>query len=205
MHQRWMQAGFVVVLALLITSYWGADDHWTWFLETVPVMIAWPLLACTARTWRLTPLLLILAALHSLVLIYGGHYTYARVPLGFWMQDWWGFERNHYDRIGHFMQGLVPAVIAREVLCRHIPHIPRWLLAILCICVPLAVSAVYEIIEMMVGMISAEAAEAFLGTQGDVWDTQMDMLLAGLGAIVAWLALSRWHDRQLKVTEEIKS
>jgi putative membrane protein len=196
MRQTIIDAGMVVVLAILLLSCVGAYDRLTWFLETVPVMLALPLVAWGVRRWHLTSLLLVLVAVHSLVLIYGGHYTYARVPLGFWWQDWWGFERNHYDRLGHFMQGLVPAIITREVLLRHLAAIPRWLLALLCLCVPLAVSAVYEVLEMVAGRVSAEAAEAFLGTQGDVWDTQMDMLLAGLGALSS-LLLSRWHDRQL--------
>jgi putative membrane protein len=200
MRQKIIDAGMVVVLVILLLSYVGAYDPLTWFLETVPVMLALPLVAWGVRRWHLTSLLLVLVAVHSLVLIYGGHYTYARVPLGFWLQDWFGFERNHYDRLGHFMQGLVPAIITREILLRHLVAIPRWLLVVLCICVPLAVSALYEILEMIAGMVSAEAAEAFLGTQGDVWDTQMDMLLAGLGALSS-LLLSGWHDRQLQSNE----
>jgi putative membrane protein len=200
MRDKTIYSGIVLVLMIFLASYVGAYDPLTWFLETLPVMLALPLLAWGFRRWRLTSLLLALAALHSLILIYGGHYTYARVPLGFWLQDWFGFERNHYDRLGHFMQGLVPAIITREILLRHVAAIPRWLLTVLCICVPLAVSALYEILEMIAGRVSAEAAEAFLGTQGDVWDSQMDMLLAGFGALSVFL-LSRWHDRQLQSHE----
>jgi putative membrane protein len=185
----------------LLLSYVQAYDRLTWMLESAPVMLALPVLAWNFRRWRLTSLLLVLVGLHSLVLIYGGYYTYARVPLGFWIQDWFDFERNHYDRIGHLMQGLVPTLVARETVLRQVPTIPRWLLAVLCACAALAVSAVYEIIEMAVAMTSAEATEAFLGTQGDVWDTQMDMLFAGIGALLALLLLSRWHDQQLNQDE----
>lgn len=185
---------FVALLASAI----GAHDLLTWVLETFPVMVAIPLLWLMRRRFPLTDLLYVLIALHCLVLIVGGHYTYARVPLGFWMQDWFGFSRNHYDRIGHFMQGFVPAMIAREILRRRAsPLPPDGMLALLCVSVALAVSAIYEIVEMIVGRVSAEAATAFLGTQGDIWDTQMDMSFAGIGALCAVLFLARWHERAL--------
>lgn len=182
----------------LLASVFGVHDLLTWVLETFPVMVAIPLLWLTRRRFPLTTLLYVLIALHCLVLIVGGHYTYARVPLGFWMQDWFDFGRNHYDRIGHFMQGFVPAMIAREILRRRTPPLPPdSMLALLCVSVALAVSAVYEIVEMIAGRVSAEAAAAFLGTQGDSWDTQMDMSFAGIGATCAVLFLTRWHERAL--------
>lgn len=186
-----------IVAAALVASGIEPYDRLTWVLEVAPVLIAVPLLCLTWSRFPLTPLVYRLIALHALILILGGHYTYARVPLGFWMQDWFGFERNHYDRIGHLAQGLIPALIAREVLIRHV-RIPRggWLI-LLVTSVCLAISALYELIEWWTALVSEEAAESFLGTQGDVWDTQWDMCLALIGAVAGQLLLARWHDRQI--------
>jgi putative membrane protein len=175
----------LVVALALVASGLHPHDRLTWFLEVLPVLIAAPLLIATHRSFPLTPLAYGLIAIHSLVLILGGHYTYARVPLGFWMQDWFDFTRNHYDRIGHLMQGFGPAIIIRELLVRTSPLAPgKWLFTIVLFTV-LGISATYELIEWWTALASEEASAAFLGTQGDVWDTQWDMFLAGCGAIAA--------------------
>ena len=172
-------------------------DRLTWVLEVVPVLIAMPLLAWTARRFPLTPLVYVLIAVHCLILMYGGHYTYALTPLGDWMQDVFGFTRNHYDRIGHLMQGFGPAIVARELLLRTSPLRPgKWLFALIALSI-LGVSACYEFAEWWAAIAGGDAAGAFLGTQGDVWDTQWDMFLAGCGAILAQVLLARVHDRQL--------
>jgi putative membrane protein len=165
------------------------------------VLVALPILAFTARRFPLTPLVYTLIAIHCLILILGGHYTYARVPLGFWMQDWFDFSRNHYDRIGHLMQGFGPAMIARELLLRTSPLKPgKWLFALVTLGV-LGVSAFYEFTEWWAALAGGDAADSFLGTQGDPWDTQWDMFLAFCGAVVAQLLLSGVHDRQLASLE----
>jgi len=186
----------VVALALAISAI-HPHDWLTWLLEVLPVLIAAPLLIATHRRFPLTPLVYVLIALHALVLIVGGHYTYARVPLGFWMEDWFGLSRNHYDRIGHFMQGFGPAIIARELLLRTSPLRPgKWLFAIITLSI-LGVSAFYEFTEWWTALAGGDAAQQFLGTQGDVWDTQWDMFFAFCAAIVAQLTLGGVHDRQL--------
>ena len=185
------------VTLALVASGLRPHDRLTWFLEVLPVLIAAPLLVATHRSFPLTPLAYWLIAVHSLILILGGHYTYARVPLGFWIQDWFDFGRNHYDRIGHLMQGFGPAIIIRELPIRTSPLAPgKWLFTIVLFTV-LGVSATYELIEWWTAMASEEAASAFLGTQGDVWDTQWDMFLAGCGAVLSLLLLSRAHDLAL--------
>jgi putative membrane protein len=162
-----------------------------------PVLVAVPLLAMTARSFPLTPLAYVLVAVHALILMYGGHYTYALTPFGAWLQDTFAFSRNHYDRIGHLMQGFGPAIIARELLLRTSPLRPgKWLFAIVCLSI-LGISAIYEFTEWWAALAGGDAAGAFLGTQGDVWDTQWDMFLAGCGAIASQLLLERVHDRQL--------
>ena len=187
----------VVVLAALVASGVRPYDRGTWVLEVAPVLIAFPVLWMSWKRFPLSDLLLVFIALHALVLVYGGAYTYARVPLGFWLQEAFGFERNPYDRIGHFMQGLVPALAAREILLRG-GHVAGWrMAAFLSICVALAVSAVYELIEWWAALLLGQGAEEFLGTQGDPWDTQSDMFMALLGAAVAVLVLSRWHDARM--------
>lgn len=188
-----------VVAFILIAS--GIDpvaDRYTWFLETLPVMIGIPLLLATGRRFPLTALLYRLLALHALILIVGGYYTYAEVPLFDWLRDTLALSRNHYDRVSHLAQGFIPAILAREILLRCSPLQPGgWLfLTVTSIC--LAFSAFYELIEWWVALLSEQAATAFLGTQGDPWDTQWDMFLALVGAITAQLTLGRLHDRQLR-------
>ncbi len=186
-----------VVIAALAWSAIRPYDRLTWWLEVLPVLVVLPLLFATVRRFPLTPLAYVLIAIHCLVLVLGGHYTYARVPLGLWMQDWFDFGRNHYDRIGHLMQGFVPAIIARELLLRTSPLLPgKWLFVLVTLSV-LGVSAFYEFTEWWAALAGGEAADSFLGTQGDPWDTQWDMFLAFCGAVSAQLALSRLHDRQL--------
>ena len=191
----------IVLLAvagvLLAWSGVAPADRTTWVLEVFPIFIAVPLLVATARRFPLTPLAYRLIFVHALILMLGGHYTYAEVPLGFWMQRVFGFSRNHYDRIGHLAQGFVPAIIAREILLRRTPLRPGgWLFLLVC-SVCLAISACYEFVEWWAALLGGAAATDFLGTQGDVWDTQWDMFLAGVGAVSALLLLSRLHDRQL--------
>jgi len=187
------------VTSILIAS--GIDpvaDRYTWFLETLPVMIGIPLLLATGRRFPLTTLLYRLLALHALILIVGGYYSYAEVPLFDWLRDTLSLSRNHYDRVGHLAQGFIPAILAREILLRCSPlQRGGWLfLTVTSIC--LAFSAFYELIEWWVALLSGQAATAFLGTQGDPWDTQWDMFLALVGAITAQLTLGRVHDRQLR-------
>ena len=195
------RALLALVTIALVASALHPYDRLTWFLEVVPVLIAAPLLIATRRSFPLTPLAYWLIAIHSLVLILGGHYTYARVPLGFWIQDWFDFARNHYDRIGHLMQGIGPAIIARELLIRTSPLAPgKWLFTIVVFTI-LGISACYEFIEWWTALASEEASAAFLGTQGDPWDTQWDMFLAGCGAIAAQFVFERQHDRQLAAVD----
>jgi putative membrane protein len=191
-------AGGGVVLAALIISGIKPYDRATWWMEVAPVLIAAPILFATCRRFPLTTLLYTLVFLHCLVLIYGGAYTYARVPLGFWLQDLFGFERNPYDRIGHFMQGFVPAMVAREILIRGKFVAGNRMVGFLSACVALAVSAFYELIEWWAALALGQGADEFLGTQGDAWDTQADMFLALLGAALALLLLSKVHDRQIQ-------
>jgi len=187
-----------VVLAALVVSGIEPADRATWLLEVAPVLIGAPLLVATRRRFPLSRLLLVLLALHALILILGGHYTYAKVPLGFWAQDLVGFARNHYDRLGHLAQGFVPAILAREILLRLSPLERGGWLFFLVTCVCLAISAVYELLEWWTALLAGDAATAFLGTQGDPWDTQWDIFLALVGALSAQLTLARAHDRSLR-------
>jgi putative membrane protein len=191
------RALLVAVAAGLVVSGIGPRDRFTWLLEVVPVLIGAPVLVATHRRLPLTPLVCALLAAHAGILMLGGHYTYAEVPLGFWLKETFGFARNHYDRLAHFAQGFVPALLTRELLLRRSPLQPdKWLFTIVtAIC--LALSASYELIEWWAAALTGEAATAFLGTQDDPWDTQWDMFLALCGAIVAQLTLARLHDRQL--------
>lgn len=202
---------------------WSAvrpHDPFTWFLEVAPIFLGVPVLLAVQRRFRVSGLLLVLLWWHAVVLIFGGHYTYARVPLGDWARDWFGWTRNNYDKLGHFAQGFVPAILAREILLRTSPlgggrwrpasgraaaageagsttgRPSRWL-GFLVVCVCLAFSAFYELVEWQTAVWSGAAADDFLGTQGDPWDTQTDMAMALVGAIVALLTLSRFHDRSL--------
>ena len=189
----------LVALTLLALAASGIDpfDRLTWFLETFPVMLGLPLLIATHRRFPLTPLVYRLLFGHALILMLGGHYTYARVPAGFWLQDALDLARNHYDRLGHLAQGFVPAMVAREILLRRAPLRPGGWLFFLTTCVVLAISASYEFIEWGVALVMGMDADAFLATQGDVWDTQWDMFLALLGGLAAQILLSRLHDRQV--------
>ncbi|WP_265948473.1 DUF2238 domain-containing protein [Dechloromonas sp. A34] len=186
-----------LIVAALIVSGLAPFDRLTWLMEVAPVLIALPLLVATRRSYPLTTLLTVLIAAHALVLIGGGAYTYARVPFGFWLQDLLGTARNPYDKIGHFMQGFVPALAAREILIRGAHVNGRRMTAFLCVCIALAISAVYEMIEWAAALWMGQGADEFLGTQGDVWDTQSDMFMALLGAGLAISLLATWHDRQL--------
>jgi len=185
------------VLAVLVWSGIAPVDRFTWWLEVAPVLIALPIVVATHRRFPLTSLLTVLLAIHAAILCVGGHWTYAEVPFGFWMERTFGFTRNHYDRIGHFAQGFVPAILAREVLIRRSPLAgSRWLpFIVISIC--LAVSAFYELVEWWTALATGGGATAFLGTQGDPWDTQWDMFLALVGACTALLLLSEPHDRAL--------
>ncbi len=187
----------VIVTAALVASGVAPYDRATWLLEVLPVLIALPLLAATRRRFPLTDLLYVLIAAHALVLILGGAHTYARVPLGFWLQEVLALDRNPYDKIGHFMQGFVPAMVAREILVRGRHVAGRAMTAFLCVCIALAISAFYELIEWWVALALGQGADEFLGTQGDPWDTQSDMFFALIGASCALAALGRIHDRRL--------
>jgi putative membrane protein len=172
-------------------------ERGTWWLEVAPVLIVAPVLVVTFSAFRLSPLLYRLLFLHAVILVVGGHYTYARVPIGFWVQDLLDLSRNHYDRIGHFAQGFIPAILVREILVRLSPlRRGKWLF-FLVVSVCLAFSAFYELIEWWAALIGGNSAESFLGTQGDVWDTQWDMLLALLGSLSAQFLLGRAHDRSM--------
>ncbi|MBL7033140.1 MAG: DUF2238 domain-containing protein [Candidatus Delongbacteria bacterium] len=183
------------LLALLVSGF-APFDRPTWWLEVFPVLIGLPLLLATWHRFPLTPLVYRLLFLHALILILGGHYSYARVPLGSWVQELFDLQRNHYDRIGHLAQGFIPALLTRELLRRQLKLSGRWLF-FLVIAVCLGISAMYELIEWWAALIGGDGAQAFLGTQGDIWDTHWDMLLALTGAITAMLILPRLHDRQL--------
>ena len=185
------------LIALLVVSGLGPKELDTWAMEVAPVAIALPLLWASWRRFPLTPLVYGLIFLHAMVLMLGGHYTYAEVPLGFRLQEWFGLARNPYDGIGHLAQGFVPAMVARELLLRQTPLGPgRWLFALVVLACG-GISALYELIEWGAAVAMGAGAEAFLGTQGDPWDTQKDMALAFVGAIMAQALLSRWHDAQL--------
>jgi len=188
----------IATIIALLASGWRPYDRLTWLMEVLPVLIALPLLFATRERYPLTTLLYLLIFVHGLVLILGGAYTYARVPAGHWVQEAFDLSRNPYDKLGHFMQGFVPAIIAREILIRGEHVHGRRMTAFLCVCVALAISALYELIEWWSALALGQGADEFLGTQGDPWDTQSDMLLALIGAIAALLALSGVHDRQLQ-------
>jgi putative membrane protein len=185
------------VAAVLAWSAIGPRDRFTWFLEVLPVLVGVPLLVLTARRFPLTSLAYWLVALHAVILMIGGHYTYAQVPLFNWIRDTFGLARNEFDRVGHFAQGFVPAILAREVLLRRTPlQRGGWLFTIVfSIC--MAISALYELFEWGVAEATGTAADAFLGTQGDIWDTQKDMAMCLVGALAALLLMSRFHDRAL--------
>jgi putative membrane protein len=188
----------ICTVIIIIGSFLLTRDRFTWVLEVFPILIGFPILFFTYKKFPLTKLLYVLLIIHFTILAVGGIYTYAKVPFGFWMQDWFDFSRNHYDRIGHFAQGFIPAILAREILIRTSPLRPGKWLFFLVVCVCLAISAFYEFIEWWAVLAQGSSADAFLGTQGDVWDAHWDMLFAMTGAIVALLTLSKLHNRLLK-------
>jgi len=188
-----------VVLAVLAWSSIAPVDRLTWFMEVIWVMAGIPLVLATRKRFPLSRLLLWLLAIHAVILIYGGKYTYSETPLGDWASATFDLARNHYDRLGHFAQGFVPAILARELLLRCTPLRPGgWLFYLVC-AAALSFSAFFEFIEWWVALIMGGDADAYLATQGDVWDTQWDMFLALCGAILSQLLLSRLHDRQLGI------
>ena len=189
---------FLVLLAPVLAWSWiNPHDRFTWWLESVPVVAGVPVIFAFQKKFPLSTLLLVLVWLHCVILVVGGHYTYALVPAGEWAKEWFGWTRNNYDKLGHFAQGFVPAILARELLVRTSPlKASRWL-GFLVVSVCLAFSALYELLEWFAAVTTGEAAEAFLGTQGDPWDTQTDMLTALIGAVVALVGLSRVHDRSM--------
>jgi putative membrane protein len=196
-QERHAAAVCLIWALALLASGIAPYDRLTWLMEVFPVLIAAPLMVATRRRLPLTTLVYVLIAVHGLILVYGGAYTYARTPFGFWLQDLLGFMRNPYDRIGHLAQGFVPAMVARELLLRVFGISGRKILFFLVSCICLAISAFYELIEWWAALLIGAEADEFLATQGDVWDTQWDMFLALVGAFAAQLLLGRWHDRQL--------
>lgn len=188
----------VVFLTVSVWSVINPRDLFTWFLEVLPALIGLVVIIATYKRFRLTTLLYVLICIHATILLIGGHYTYAEMPLFNWLRDTFSLGRNYYDRLGHLAQGFIPAMIAREVLLRLTPLRRGKMLFFIIVCICLAISAFYEFIEWWVAVASGSAADAFLGTQGDVWDTQWDMFFAFCGAILALLTLSKYHDKQLK-------
>ena len=192
-----LKSGAFILLLVLIYTGFSTSDRVTWLMEVTPVIIIVPLLLATTTRYPLTPLLYFLIFVHAIILMVGGLYTYAKVPIGFEVQEWLGLTRNPYDKLGHFFQGLVPALAAREILVRGGYVRGRKMVAFLVCCVALAISAVYELIEWAAALALGQGADEFLGTQGDVWDTQSDMFCALLGALTTVLILQYWHTLQL--------
>ncbi|MEW5787906.1 MAG: DUF2238 domain-containing protein [Pseudomonadota bacterium] len=196
-----------LVLVLLVLAWSGFEprDRFTWLLEVAPVLLGLPILLATRHAFPLTPLAYGLLALHAVILMVGGHYTYAEMPLFNWLRDNFDLARNHYDRLGHVAQGFFPAIVVREILLRRSPlERGKWLFfMVTSVC--LAISACYEMLEWWVAVASGDEAVAFLATQGDVWDTQWDMFLAMLGALCSQLLLGNWHDRQLSHLHQDRS
>jgi putative membrane protein len=190
----------LLIVALVFWAWSGISPHdtrLTWVLETLPFMIALPVILLTYKRFPLTNLTYTIIAIHAMILMLGGHYSYAKVPLGFWMEDWFGWTRNNYDKIGHFMQGLGPAIYTREILARTSPlRRGKWL-AFISVAVPLAFSALYEIFEWLASLSNPTDTEAFLGTQGYIWDTQSDMFFCMVGSLVALILLTRLHNKFL--------
>jgi putative membrane protein len=195
---------FPVALLGLVLLLWALsgvhlqDTRLTWILETAPLMVVLPVLVLTWRRFPLTSLVYALIAVHAVVLMVGGHYSYAKVPLGFWVSDWFGWNRNNYDKLGHFFQGFVPALCVREILLRTSPLGRGKWLSFISVCIPLAFSALYEMFEWIASLSNPTDTEAFLGTQGYIWDTQTDMFACLVGSVVALLLLSRVHDKFLQ-------
>ena len=203
MKERMSSNKYPLALLLIVSAFcvWSGislkDTRLTWILETMPFFIALPVMLLTYRRFPLTGLAYTLIAIHAMILMLGGHYSYAKVPLGFWMEDWFGWTRNNYDKIGHFMQGFAPAIYVREIVTRTSPLKPGKWLGFISVAVPLAFSALYEIIEWMASLSNPADTEAFLGTQGYIWDTQTDMFLCLIGSLVSIALLSRLHNKYL--------
>lgn len=200
---RHLSFALAALLVLLALSGWQPYDRLTWVLEVFPILIALPIMMATHRRFPLTTLLYALIFIHATVLMLGGAYSYARVPAGFWLADAFDLSRNPYDKIGHFFQGFVPAMVAREILLRGAYVRGRKMLAFLVICVVLAISATYELVEWVAAEMLGQGADEFLGTQGYQWDTQTDMAMALLGACAALLLLGRRHDRQVQALRNL--
>lgn len=200
-HPKGLRFIWLAVAAVFVWSAIRPHDYFTWILEVFPAIIGAVILTATSRRFRFTTLVYTLIAAHMIILMVGGHYTYAEVPFGNWIRDQFELSRNHYDRLGHFAQGFVPAMIAREVLLRlNVLKRGRWLF-VMVVSICLGVSALYELVEWMVSALTGSAGDAFLGTQGDVFDTQKDMAMALIGALTALLTLSKLHDKQLAVKD----
>ncbi len=197
----WLKQAVWLALFFLALGWsaWRPHDYPIWWLEVLPALVVLIVLFLTRERFPLTPLAYWLILIHSVILMVGGHYTYAEVPVGDWVRDLTGGDRNNYDKLGHLAQGFVPAIVVREILVRNYVVAKRSWLAVIVVSMCLAFSAFYELVEWWVALLSAEAAESFLGTQGYVWDTQSDMFLALLGAVLALLMLSRIHDRQIRM------
>ena len=191
------RALLAIFLAVLAWSLIRPHDYFTWFLESFPALIGIVIVIALRHRFPLTPLLLVLLTIHAAILMIGGHYTYAEVPIGFWVRDLLHASRNDYDRVGHFAQGFVPAIVAREILIRRNVVRGRGWLYFIVVAICLAISATYELLEWRVSIATGSKGDAFLGTQGDVWDTQEDMATALAGALIAPLLLGRLHDRQI--------
>jgi putative membrane protein len=194
----------ILLIIVLAFGVWSGikplDTRLTWVLETLPVMMALPVLLLTYKRFPLTSLAYTLIAIHAMILMLGAHYSYAKVPLGFWMQEWFGWTRNNYDKIGHFMQGFGPAIYTREIVSRTSPlRRGKWL-GFMAIAVPLAFSAIYEIFEWLASLSDPTDTEAFLGTQGYIWDTQSDMFLCLIGSMAALILLTKLHNNYLEKT-----
>jgi putative membrane protein len=201
---RYLQVLLLVFLLVLLWSAIAPKDYFTWFLEVFPALIGLTILISTFKTFRLTDLAYTCILLHCCILFIGGHYTYAEVPLFDHIRDFFGHSRNNYDKIGHFAQGFVPAIIIREILIRKQVILRKGWLHFIIVSICLAISAAYEFLEWFVSAATGEAGDSFLGTQGDVWDTQSDMLTAMIGAIVCLAVLGKWHNRQLEALNKNK-
>lgn len=199
LQDKHLKIGLLLILMLVTAwSFIDPEDRFTWWMEAFPIFIGLPILIVSHEKFKLTTFIYCLLLLHAVILLVGAHYTYEKVPLGDWARLAFGFSRNHYDRLGHFAQGFVPALLGRELLLRTSPlRSGKWMFAILTLSV-LGISALYELLEWQTALWKGEGAEAFLGTQGDPWDTQEDMATALFGALVALLLFSRLHDRFLK-------
>ncbi len=200
----WLWMAWLLSWTVFIWSGWFPKDRFTWYLEVAPGFLGLIFAGKFLRSDKITPLLFVLICIHSVILFVGGKYTYAEVPIGFWLKEFFEMSRNHYDRLGHFIQGFEPAILAREILIRWQAVKRGFWLNFFVVSVCLAFSAFYELIEWWTALLSGEGAQAFLGTQGDIWDTQTDMFLALIGAATALVFLSRWHDRQLQGSSNVR-